>query len=502
MGMKKILVVDFDQEFQRYLAQFLRDEGFDVSTASDGFAGMDKCKSERPDLVITEAMLPKLHGFELCSRVTHSALHKIPVIIVTGVYRDTVYKTEAVRTFGASAYFEKPLDTDDLLVSIRKILGLPAPQGKKADAFDEAILESVAAQVQAAAPAAPPHASPSAPGKDTKDSDKDEIDVMLQSALAEFGLDSPKKKAPAPPAPVAPQPKTKPQPKPKPEPVALVIPPPAPDAAAAKPAENKAGIVEIIAPFGEFSEKKKRAFSPKIFGAAAGVLILTSAMVFVLKPRKAQKVEELMAPPVSEEVVQETASIPQTVETREAPKKIQAEAKAKPAPRKKAETPVSSAAVDDIGPLILQESPQLDITAQETPVPAPKPTAPDEAVAREPEGPGETPAVKTKAGELVPLESVDIPPQVIKKVNPVYPAAAINLKAETSVTVNTLISETGDVLQTAVVGPAKGYLGFDTAAETAVRKWKFRAARKDGVNVRVWKPVTIGFILKKEGQTP
>src|SRR4030043_3650 len=59
-------------------------------------------KSEAPDLVITEAMLPKLHGFELCSRISHSAVRKVPVVIVTGVYRDTVYKTEATHTFGAA----------------------------------------------------------------------------------------------------------------------------------------------------------------------------------------------------------------------------------------------------------------------------------------------------------------------------------------------------------------------------------------------------------------
>ena len=63
--------------------------------------------------------------------------------------------------------------------------------------------------------------------------------------------------------------------------------------------------------------------------------------------------------------------------------------------------------------------------------------------------------------------------------------------------INLLISETGDVIQTAVIGGNRGSLGFDKAAENAVRKWKFTPAEKDGVPVRVWKSVTIAFKLKK-----
>jgi TonB family protein len=65
-----------------------------------------------------------------------------------------------------------------------------------------------------------------------------------------------------------------------------------------------------------------------------------------------------------------------------------------------------------------------------------------------------------------------------------------------SVTVNALVSETGDVIQTAVVRGVSGALGFNKAAETAVRKWKFSPAEKDGVKVRVWKPITVTFKLE------
>ena len=185
MGTKKILVVDFDQEFLKFLSQFLRNQGFTVITAADGFAGLEMHKCEAPDLVITEAMLPKLHGFELCSRISHSASRKTPVIIVTGVYRDTVYKTEALHTFGAAAYFEKPLDPEELMVSLRKILGLPELKEEPEESFDAAILEALVSK-QAAAPGRGKPAPTASVG--------DDVDKMLRSTLAEFGLNAGKKK--------------------------------------------------------------------------------------------------------------------------------------------------------------------------------------------------------------------------------------------------------------------------------------------------------------------
>jgi TonB family protein len=66
------------------------------------------------------------------------------------------------------------------------------------------------------------------------------------------------------------------------------------------------------------------------------------------------------------------------------------------------------------------------------------------------------------------------------------------------VAINALISENGDVLQVVVTeSQATGY-GLEKAAETAVRKWKFKPATKDGVNVRVWKPLLIVFKTPKK----
>ena len=122
MSQKKILIIDYDAESLKSLADFAREENCEVVTASDGITGLEKFKADRPDLVIMEAMLPKLHGFELCKKIAYDSAKKVPVIIVTGIYRESVYKSEAIRFYGASAFFEKPWKKEDLQPVVRDLL--------------------------------------------------------------------------------------------------------------------------------------------------------------------------------------------------------------------------------------------------------------------------------------------------------------------------------------------------------------------------------------------
>ncbi len=520
MGKKKILVVDFDQEFLRFLSQFLSNEGFSVSTAVDGSAGLEMCKAESPDLIITEAMLPKLHGFELCSRITHSATQKVPVIIITGIYKDTIYKTEALRTFGASAYFEKPLDPDDLLVSIRKILNLPAVPGKSVKDIDEAIMESLVS-IPAAREPARLHIQTegaSASKKEKKDLVQDEIDDMLQSTLAEFGL-KPEKKKTSLEAPKhksfaqAPAPETKSVPDlPAPKAQAAPLPP--------LPREKKSDVPTLTHEFGEFLEKKKRPFYPKIFGAVAGIMILMSAMVFFLKPGKSGTSREQVASSITDAAALETAVPPAGEQGVSDPGNAAAGVKASARTQANAgakKRPVDQSlealpqAVEDIKPLVPDSSSPLELQVPEAAGTGAREETAQEAAAatgdmfvsqvqepsqRESTDPLAAPPVKLKAGDLVPLADVDIQPRVIKAAEPIYPPAGLRMRVTGSVTVNALVSETGDVIQTAVVRGVGGALGFNKAAETAVRKWKFSPAEKDGVKVRVWKPITVTFKLE------
>ncbi|MEW5902062.1 MAG: response regulator, partial [Acidobacteriota bacterium] len=82
----------------------------------------DKFREEKPDVVILEAILPKIHGFDLTKRIAEETHGRVPVIIVTGLYRGPQYRLEALSTFGAADYFEKPVDREKLLRSVMSLL--------------------------------------------------------------------------------------------------------------------------------------------------------------------------------------------------------------------------------------------------------------------------------------------------------------------------------------------------------------------------------------------
>src|SRR5512136_1110447 len=125
MAEKKILLIDYDQSSLATLQGILSKQGYQVVTAADGQAGWDKYNKESPDLVLMEAMLPKVHGFELCQRITSERNSQTTVFIMTGVYKDRVYRTEALRTYGAAEYFEKPLKMAELVASVEAVLTVP-----------------------------------------------------------------------------------------------------------------------------------------------------------------------------------------------------------------------------------------------------------------------------------------------------------------------------------------------------------------------------------------
>jgi DNA-binding response OmpR family regulator len=119
---KKILIVDYDAGSLELLAGLLGPYRFQVVKASDGQSAYEKFKEEKPDLVILEAILPKIHGFDLTKRISEETHGRVPVIIVTGLYRGPQYRLEALSTFGAADYFEKPVDKEKLLRSVMNLL--------------------------------------------------------------------------------------------------------------------------------------------------------------------------------------------------------------------------------------------------------------------------------------------------------------------------------------------------------------------------------------------
>jgi two-component system OmpR family response regulator len=118
---RKILVVDDEVIVRDLLKTVLERADYDVILAEDGLSGLEKATSERPDLVIVDGLLPRLHGFLACRAI--KKLNPAPkVILLTGIYTKMTYKWEVKREYDADDLLTKPAKPADLLACIAKHL--------------------------------------------------------------------------------------------------------------------------------------------------------------------------------------------------------------------------------------------------------------------------------------------------------------------------------------------------------------------------------------------
>ncbi|MGB6339171.1 MAG: response regulator [Candidatus Aminicenantaceae bacterium] len=122
MSGKKILIVDYDSKNLEHMTELFSPHQLTIVTANDGQMAYEKYQEEKPDLIILEAMLPKLHGFDLTQKIYKETKGSVPIVIVTGLYKGPQYKNEALRSFGAADYFEKPFDDNQLVGSVMNLL--------------------------------------------------------------------------------------------------------------------------------------------------------------------------------------------------------------------------------------------------------------------------------------------------------------------------------------------------------------------------------------------
>jgi len=131
---KTILIVDFEQESSDELQQILQSERFLVLTAVDGEQALSMFEAAKPDLVLTEALLPKLNGFELCKKITKGELRNVrPVIMYSAIYKGEKYQKEAVSGCGAAEFLDKPIPKRQLLRAVRSALSEPFPEKATAE---------------------------------------------------------------------------------------------------------------------------------------------------------------------------------------------------------------------------------------------------------------------------------------------------------------------------------------------------------------------------------
>jgi CheY-like chemotaxis protein/class 3 adenylate cyclase len=118
---ERILVVDDSPAQRHYVADCLARQGFDVVTADDGKAALDKAQTVRPALVVSDYEMPVMNGFELVHALRRDPeLRQIPVIMLTA--RDSRRDMAQMRAVGASAYLVKPFSQDKCIALVERTL--------------------------------------------------------------------------------------------------------------------------------------------------------------------------------------------------------------------------------------------------------------------------------------------------------------------------------------------------------------------------------------------
>jgi len=117
-----ILVVEDGPNILELLAVTLRFKGYPVVTALNGEEAMERIAEQRPALVITDILMPKMDGFALMHRLrTDPVTNQIPVVFLSATYV-TPEDKEFALSLGAARFLEKPVDTEEFLLTVAEIL--------------------------------------------------------------------------------------------------------------------------------------------------------------------------------------------------------------------------------------------------------------------------------------------------------------------------------------------------------------------------------------------
>jgi len=131
-----ILVVEDVPHILEFLAVTLRFKGYPVVTAANGQEALEKIAQERPALVITDILMPKMDGFALVQNLrTNPMTNQIPLIFLSATYV-TAEDRQFALNLGAVRFLEKPVDTEEFLLTIAEVLTLgpisiPPPMSEK-----------------------------------------------------------------------------------------------------------------------------------------------------------------------------------------------------------------------------------------------------------------------------------------------------------------------------------------------------------------------------------
>ena len=126
---RKILLADDDPDVIEVVSMILEEEGYEIVAAGDGGEALEKIRSENPDLVVLDLLMPRVDGFAVFTALRqpdYESWSGIPIIVLTSVREEVSkrrYELETGKKMGYAAYLEKPADPDELLETVSSLLG-------------------------------------------------------------------------------------------------------------------------------------------------------------------------------------------------------------------------------------------------------------------------------------------------------------------------------------------------------------------------------------------
>ncbi|HTM60527.1 MAG TPA: response regulator [Burkholderiales bacterium] len=116
-GLIKILVIDDSNTIRRSAEMFLRQAGYDVILAEDGFDALAKISDHHPRVIFVDIMMPRLDGYQTCALIKQNPrLKTTPVIMLSS--KDGVFDRARGRLAGSDRYLTKPFTKEGLLAAV------------------------------------------------------------------------------------------------------------------------------------------------------------------------------------------------------------------------------------------------------------------------------------------------------------------------------------------------------------------------------------------------
>ncbi|MBU2559922.1 response regulator [archaeon] len=120
--MAKIMVVDDNERILEVLSKVLERKGYEVMVANSGEKCLEMLKSEKPDLILMDVMMPEMNGWKVVEKIKADPSNKGIIISMLTVKSMTSDKDKSLIDVGADYHISKPIDNDELLSTISHLL--------------------------------------------------------------------------------------------------------------------------------------------------------------------------------------------------------------------------------------------------------------------------------------------------------------------------------------------------------------------------------------------